>query len=56
MEEKEEIIVVDEVLDLKGVPHTICEISRESLSTVPEKSEKELYIQENPSEEENEEL
>ena len=41
----EEVVVVNDVIDLQGAPHTVCEISRESLSTMPEKSEEELYAQ-----------
>lgn len=41
----EEVVVVNDVIDLHGAPHTVCEISRESLSTIPEKSEEELYAQ-----------
>lgn len=36
-------VVVDDSLNLNGAPHTICEIGRESLSMVPEKTDEELY-------------
>lgn len=48
--ETNEVIVIDDALDLHGAPHTVHEIVRESLSTVPEKTEEELYLQ--PVEEE----
>lgn len=32
-------------LKLSGAPHTIVELNRESLSEVPEKTDKELYAQ-----------
>lgn len=41
--------MVNDSINLQGAPHTVCEISRESLSTIPEKSDMELYAQ--PAEE-----
>lgn len=49
--EETEVIVVNDVIDLKGAPHTVCEISRETLSTIPEKTDEELYAQEEEKEE-----
>lgn len=44
MENKnEEVIVVNDSIDLHGAPHTVCEAIRETFSTIPEKSDEELY-------------
>lgn len=49
----EKVIVVNDTLDLQGAPHTVCEIARETFSTLPEMTEKELYAQ--PEEEKKDE-
>lgn len=40
-----EVIIIDDSIDLHEAPHTVCEISRESFSSIPEKTEEELYAQ-----------